>query len=92
MFKNLFTFKKKVSQTIKSFVVVGDTIEVLHHGDKQIYKVEQFEVVPNSAGGSPTEFVIYCKFRYNDGNSSIGCTSDNFKYIKHIERASDVKR
>lgn len=51
MFKNLFTFKKKVSQTIKSFVVVGDTIEVLHYGDKQIYKVEQFEVVPNSAGG-----------------------------------------
>jgi hypothetical protein len=68
---------------IKSFVAVGDVIEVLHYGKKEIYKVEKFEVIMNSLY-APTEFVIHVKFSYNDGISSIECTSDNFQYVRHI--------
>jgi hypothetical protein len=70
-------------KTIKSFVAVGDVIEVLHYGEKEIYKVEQFEVIMNNLC-APTEFVIHVKFSYNEGVSSIECTSDNFKYVRHI--------
>lgn len=68
---------------IKSFVAVGDVIEVLHYNKPEIYKVENFEVKMNGLY-SPTEFVIYVVFSYNDGVSTIGCTSDSFKYIRHI--------
>jgi len=68
---------------IKSFVAVGDVIEVLHYGQKEIYKVEKFEVIMNNLY-APTEFVIRVKFSYNDGVSSIECTSDNFQYVRHI--------
>lgn len=78
--------KPVVSRTgklIKSFIAVGDVIEVLHYGEKGIYKVEEFEVVMNSLY-VPTQFVIYVKFSYNEGASSIECTSDSFRYIRHI--------
>lgn len=79
--------QKKSDRTIKSFVTIGDIIEVEEYGRKRIYKVEKFEVVPNSSGGTPTEFVIHVKFSYNNDISSVECTSDNFKYIRHIEYA-----
>lgn len=69
---------------IKSIVAVGDVIEVEHHGENQIYKVEKFEVILNNPHTRPVDFVIHVKFSYNNGISSIECTSDNFKYIRHI--------
>ena len=50
----------------------------------EIYKVEKFEVVLNSPY-TPTEFVIHIKFR--QGDSSIECTSDHFKYLRHISHS-----
>jgi hypothetical protein len=79
-------FKKHVagvqSKLIKSFIAVGDVIEVEEYGELQVYKVEKFEVIMN--GYPPTEFVILVQFSYNDGISTIECTSDNFKYVRHI--------
>lgn len=69
---------------IKSVVAVGDVIEVEHCGKNEIYKVEQFEVILNNPNGRPIDWVIHCKFSYNNGISSIECTSENFKYIRHI--------
>ena len=80
-------FKKPVtevqSKLIKSFIAVGDVIEVEEYGELQIYKVEKFEVIMNGLY-PPTEFVIQVQFSYNDGISNIECTSDNFKYVRHI--------
>jgi hypothetical protein len=73
---------------IKSFVAVGDTIEVEYLGGfKQIVRVEKFEVIPNHQYLRPIDFVIHCKFSTDNGNgiSSIECTSDNFKYIRHVK-------
>ena len=84
--KRLF-FKTDVSSSgklIKSVVAVGDVIEVEHYGEKEIYKVEQFEIILNNPYTRPIDFVIHVKFSYNNGISSIECTSDNFKYIRHI--------
>jgi uncharacterized protein YodC (DUF2158 family) len=33
--------------------------------------------------------VIHVKFSYNNGVSSIECTSDNFKYVRHISHADN---
>lgn len=74
--------KSTDNRMIKSFVVVGDVIEVLEYGQNKIYRVENFEVVPNSMG-LPTEFVILVKFGYGD-NSYVTCTSDKFEYVRHI--------
>lgn len=71
-------------RTIKSFVAVGDVIEVEEYGENRIYTVDQFEVIPNGVGARATEFVIQVKFSYNHGESSVQCTSDKFKYIRHI--------
>ena len=90
LIKRLFNNQKTAINThdkmIKSFIAVGDVIEVLHYGESQIYKVEKFEVIMNSLY-APTEFVIHVKFSYNNGISSIECTSDNFKYIRHISHS-----
>lgn len=69
---------------IKSVVAVGDVIEVDVFGENGIYKVEQFEVILNNPHARPIDFVIQVKLSYNDGISGIECTSDNFKYIRHI--------
>jgi uncharacterized protein YodC (DUF2158 family) len=79
---------KTENKLIKSFIAVGDVIEVEHCGELTTYKVEKFEVIPNSLYG-PTEFVIHVKFSYNNGVSSIECTSDNFKYVRHISHADN---
>jgi len=72
---------------IKSFVAVGDVIEVEEaNGFRYIYKVEQFEVVMNNLY-PPTDFVILTTFSYNNGISSTQCTSDNYKYVRHISHA-----
>jgi hypothetical protein len=72
------------TKLIKSVVAVGDVIEVEYHGQKEIYKVEKFEVILNNDNYIPIDWVIHVKFSYNNGDSSIECTSDNFKYIRHI--------
>jgi len=76
----------KSDRFITSFVTVGDVIEVEHNGELRIYKVEKFEVISNSTC-VPTEFVIHVKFSYNNGISSTECTSDKFKYVRHISYA-----
>ena len=84
--RRLFWFRNKKEKSIKSFVAVGDVIEVLHCGNLCVYKVEKFEVIMDG-NYIPTDFVIHVKFSYNDGISSIECTSDNFKYVRHISHA-----
>lgn len=85
--KRLFCKTDVNVKMIKSFVCVGDVIEVLHYGEKKIYKVEKFEVVMNGRY-VPTEFVISVKFSYNDGKSYIECTSDKFHYVRHISHSN----
>ena len=75
--------KSQNQKMIKSFVSEGDIIEVLIYGIPKIYKVEGFEVIPNNRC-SPTEFVIHVKFSDIDGIGGIECTSDYFKYVRHI--------
>lgn len=73
-------------KVIKSFVGVGDVIEILLWGEKEIYKVEDIEVKMNGLS-LPTDFVILVKFSYNNGESGIECTSDHFKYVRHISHS-----
>lgn len=80
---NLLFGKQKF---IKSFIEVGDVIRVFYNGYEKIYKVEKFEVIPNHPTVTPTDFVINCKFSWNKGKNSIECTSENFKYISHIDK------
>lgn len=78
----------RVDKLIKSFVKVGDVIEVEYQGTNKIYEVERFQVCTNmfdNRGEHPTEFIIHVKFRDNLG--SIECTSDRFKYIRHISHS-----
>lgn len=72
------------SKLIKSAIAVGDVIEAEYYGQRDIYKVVEFEVILNSPHIRPIDLVIRVKFSYNNGISSIHCTSDKFKYIKHI--------
>lgn len=73
----------------KSFVSVGDIIEVEQYGESKIYKVLKFEIVSNGSHPSkesPEDFVIVCRFGNVEREDSwIECTSDNFKYIRHID-------
>lgn len=78
-----------MKKSIKSVVAVGDVIEVEYCGQRDIYKVEKFEVILNNPHIRPIDFVIIVKLSYNKGISSIECTSDNFKYIKHISHVKD---
>ena len=77
-----------ITKTIKSFVSVGDVIEVEHHGKNVIYRVDQFEVIPNSPELRPIDFVILVTFSSSHGGS-ITCTSNNFKYIRHMNIDKD---
>jgi hypothetical protein len=77
---------------ISSVVAVGDVIEVeAEWGERYIYKVENFEVILNNNNIRPIDFVIHVIYSYNNGISSIECTSDNFKYVRHISHANSVK-
>lgn len=69
---------------INSVVAVGDVIEVEWNGKRKIYKVEKFEVILNSPHVRPIDWVIHVKLSHNNGISSIECTSDNFKYVRHV--------
>ena len=90
--KKLLTRKSKLhiadvsnsGKQIRSVVAVGDVIEVEQYGEKHIYKVEKFDVRLNNPYTRPIDFVIHVKLSYNHGISSIECTSDKFKYIRHI--------
>ena len=67
---------------IKSVVGVGDVIEAEYLGSKQIFKIEKIEVALNNNNIRPIDWVIVMKVSYDNG--TIECTSDNFKYIRHI--------
>lgn len=85
LIKRLFISSQ--DKTIKSVVTVGDIIEVAYGGFvhlREIVKVEEFEVVLNSDHERPIEWVIKVKFTSLDGKSSTECTSDKFKYIRHV--------
>ena len=85
-----YIFKTKVpkQKLIKSIVCAGDVIEVEEFGDgtRQIYKVEQFEVITNGLY-PPTNLVILVTLSYNNGVSSTQCTWGNIKYVRHISHA-----
>jgi hypothetical protein len=82
-----------IQDRFSSFLQVGDIVELQyvspydsdqHIGEPKIYTVENIRILPNSHGERPTEFVIVFKLSYNEGKSSTECTSDRFKYIKHL--------
>lgn len=92
IFKKLFCKTKpnisSGSKFIKSVIAVGDIIEAEYlEGKKDIYKIEKFEVILNNPHFRPIDFVIRVRLSYDNGISSIECTSDKFKYIKHISHA-----
>lgn len=81
--KEIEDTNSSVKEKILSFVAVGDVIEVEYLGTNVIYQVDQFEVKPNSPHLRPIDFVIVVTLSDFNGGS-ITCTSDNFKYIRHI--------
>ena len=80
--------KQNTDKTIKSVVSVGDVIEAEYLGNVYTFKIEKFEVILNNDNIRPVDWVILMKVSYYDEGhvSTIECTSDNFKYIKHIWR------
>lgn len=74
-----------------SFLQVGDVVEfqrVNQYNDDigmpVVYTIEKLQILPNSHGERPTEIVIVISLSYNDGKSSVECTLNKFKYIKHL--------
>jgi len=90
LLKKLFGKKEENvwdKKRIKSFIEVGDTIEIEECGRNKIVKVEDFQVIPNSPQCRPIDCVIHVKFSQDHGSFKSGSeyTSNNFKYIRHIE-------
>jgi hypothetical protein len=75
-----------------SYFLVGDVVEMEDAnpfngqglGTTKIYTIEKVYVAPNAHIDRPTEMVIVLKLSYNEGKSSIECTSDRFKYVRHL--------
>lgn len=63
-----------------SFLQPGDIVE-LEFDIRRIVKIESIRIVPNSID-RPTDIVIVMKISFNQGG--IECTSNNFKYIRHV--------
>jgi len=88
MFKKLFKNYFSKEKMTRSFISQGDIIEVEDCGEKMIYKVEEFDIIPNNPHIRPIDWVIHYKFSYNNGVSSIeGADSSFIKYIRHISYA-----
>lgn len=76
--------REAYERKIKSFIAINDIIEIEYYKQKEIVIVENIEVLPNSPVSKPTDLVIKVKLKRLCTNSSIEFTSDNFKYIRHI--------
>jgi len=76
-----------------SLLQIGDIVEMQpvspynpeqNLGEPKIYTVEKLFIAPNAYSDRPTEVVIVINLSYNEGKSSVECTIDRFKYIKHL--------
>lgn len=78
----------KPQKWAKSVIEAGDIIEAEVFGAPGVYTVEEVEVGLNHDHVRHIDIVVLITLSYNDGQSSITCTSIHVKYIKHIsERA-----
>ena len=94
----MLTIKTRIAEyflqdRFSSFLQVGDVVEMQYVspfdpdqniGEPKVYTIENLRILPNSHGRAATEIVIVLKLSYNEGKATTECTSDRFKYIRHL--------
>lgn len=80
---------KKFKKTIQSVIKIGDVINAEVLGVVDMYKVEMIEVGLNNENVRPTDLIIKLKLSFNDGKSTLTCTSNDITYIRHTVTVID---